>query len=147
MAILKIKAYPLILFMLALCSPGLLMAQPEDAMQSPPPQGLQLWIILSQPVAGVEEDRATQVDHHNHQLELEQNGILFGAGPYSDADGNYQGGLIVIRAANRAEAVKIADSDPMHSRGMRQYSLLQWSLYEGHLGVSLHYSSGTFKFQ
>lgn len=106
--------------------------------------GMTLWVIMTRPAEGAERSQDALDAHMAHQFRLEKEGIMFGAGPFSDADGNPQGGMIIIRAADKEEAIRIADSDPMHARGLRTYTLHKWSLNEGHIDISVDYSKGTF---
>ena len=54
--------------------------------------------------------------------------------------------MIIIRARDEAEARRIADSDPTHSSGVRQYELYSWSLNEGRINVTLDFSDQSFRF-
>ena len=63
----------------------------------------------------------------------------FAAGPLQSEDGSRRG-LIVIRADSFDEARKIADADPMHSEGVRTYSVEQWTVNEGSYTVRVTYS-------
>jgi len=45
------------------------------------------------------------------------------------------------------EARRVADADPMHSSGARQYELYSWSLNEGRINVKLNFSDQTFAFE
>lgn len=106
--------------------------------------GKTLWVIMTRAAEGARPDEGALQEHMEHQFRLENEGIMFGAGPLFGADGNPVGGMIIIRATNREEAVRIADSDPMHARGLRTYTLHEWMLNEGHLTITLDYSRGTF---
>lgn len=106
--------------------------------------GKTLWVIMTRGAEGAEPDKEALQAHMQHQFRLESEGVMFGAGPLFDADGKPVGGMIIIRAADRQEAIRIADSDPMHARGLRTYTLHEWMLNEGHLSITLDYSRGTF---
>jgi uncharacterized protein YciI len=109
--------------------------------------GMKLWVIMTRPVPDAPRMPEIGDAHMQHQFKLEREGIMFGAGPYADADGKNLGGMIIIRAANKEEAIRIADSDPMHANGLRTYTLYQWTLNEGHLGISLDFSKGKFSLE
>lgn len=109
--------------------------------------GMKLWVIMTRPVPDAPPMPEIGDAHMQHQFKLEKEGIMFGAGPYTDAEGNNIGGMIIIRAANKEEAIRIADSDPMHINGLRTYSLYQWKVNEGHLGIFLDYSTGKFRLE
>ena len=107
----------------------------------------QLWVVITRPVKPPEEVRQHLKAHLEHQIKLEKDGIMYGAGP-ATAPGETQAsfGLIIIRAKDEAEARRIADSDPMHSSGVRQYELYVWSLNEGRINVTLDFSDQSFRF-
>jgi hypothetical protein len=56
-------------------------------------------------------------------------------------------GMIVVRAASRDEARRIADSDPLHAAGLRTYVLKEWMVNEGRVSVKLNFSDGTYSFE
>ena len=107
----------------------------------------QLWVVITRPVKPPEEVRQHLKAHLEHQIRLEKDGIMYGAGP-ATAPGETRAafGLIIIRAKDEAEARRVADSDPMHSSGVRQYELYTWSLNEGRINVTLDFSDQSFRF-
>ncbi len=107
----------------------------------------QLWVVITKPVKPPEEVRRHLKAHLEHQIRLEKDGIMYGAGP-ATAPGVSSAafGLIIIRARDEAEARRIADSDPMHSSGVRAYELYSWSLNEGRINVTLDFSDQSFRF-
>lgn len=108
--------------------------------------GKKLWVVITKAVASREQLDQHLEAHLQHQIRLEKAGIMFGAGPLSNADGTPTGtGMIIIRAENEAEARRIADEDPFHSHGLRSYSLQLWTMNEGRLTITLDYSDRTFK--
>ncbi len=105
-----------------------------------------LYIIFSEPASelAAEQRHTVHPQHLAHQYDIEARGIMFAAGPFIDEAGKTQGpGMIIIRAANEAEARAIADADPYHKLGYRKYRLQKWSLNEGSFGVKLQFSDGT----
>ena len=105
-----------------------------------------LWVVMSRVVKpdGVAKHRRA---HLEYQIKLERDGIMYGAGPATKpGESSPAFGLIVIRAKDEAEARRIADNDPMHSTGTRQYELYSWSLNEGRISVTLNFSDQSFKF-
>ena len=106
-----------------------------------------LWIVMSKAVKPPDEVRKHLQAHLKHQIRLEKEGIMYGAGP-ATAPGESRPafGLIVIRAVDEAEARRIADADPMHASGARRYELYSWSLNEGRISVTLDFSDQTFRF-
>lgn len=105
-----------------------------------------LWVIMSKPAAPLDQIRQHLQKHLEHQIRLEKQGILFGAGP-ATAPGAAAAafGLIIIRAEDEAAARKIADSDPMHASGVRVYDIYSWSLNEGRIGITIDCSDQTLQ--
>jgi uncharacterized protein len=120
----------------------------ENAQTALPKHGMgkKLWVILVTDVPG---GRASEPDagrrHLAHQVDLEKRGIMFGAGPVTDPSGKHEYGMIIVRADSADEAKRIAESDPMQSEGRRTYTLHEWTLNEGRIGLTMDYSDGTFK--
>jgi hypothetical protein len=105
-----------------------------------------LWVVITKAVAGPDELANELEAHLEHQIRLEKDGIMFGAGPLSHPDGSPTGtGMIIIRAQSEAEARAIADEDPFHAKGLRTYTLQQWSLNEGRITVTIDYSDQSYK--
>ena len=48
--------------------------------------------------------------------------------------------MIIVRAANVAEATAIAQADPMHQSGVRSFRVRPWLLNEGSYTVTVRYS-------
>jgi uncharacterized protein len=107
-----------------------------------------LWVVMTKAVAPPDEVRRHLKAHLEHQIALEKAGIMYGAGPATRPGETAAAfGLIIIRAKDEAEARRIADSDPMHASGVRQYELYAWSLNEGRITMTLNFSDQTFAFE
>ena len=105
-----------------------------------------LWVVITKAVAPREELDKVLEAHLMHQIRLEKEGIMFGAGPLSNPDGTPTGtGMIIIRAESEAEARRIADQDPFHAKGLRTYTLQQWSLNEGRITLTIDYSDQSYR--
>lgn len=105
-----------------------------------------LWVVITKAIAPPEELSKHLEAHLQHQIRLEKAGIMFGAGPLSNPDGSATGtGMIVIRAESEAEARRIADEDPFHAKGLRAYTLQQWSLNEGRVTVTIDFSDQSYR--
>ena len=106
-----------------------------------------LWVVITKAVAPPEELSKALEAHLQHQIRLEKEGIMFGAGPLSNPDGSPTGtGMIIIRAESEADARRIADQDPFHAKGLRTYTLQQWSLNEGRLNITIDFSDQSYRF-
>ena len=87
-----------------------------------------------------EQIEAMLPEHLAHQIALEKEGVLFGAGPVSGEDGARKHGMIIVRADSFEQARAIADRDPFHKAGLRSYSVDRWSLNEGSLTFTVNFS-------
>lgn len=107
----------------------------------------QLYAIFTTPTDGLGPVFANIEDHLKFQVELEREGIMYAAGPlWTDDENEWEGeGLVVVRAASREEATRIAERDPMHSRGARSFRVRPWMINEGTLSVRLDFSSQKFE--
>jgi len=106
--------------------------------------GKQLYVITTEPTAGLDAVRENLPDHLAYQESLESNGVMFAAGPFADdEEREWSGaGMVIVRASSLDGARTIADADPMHARGARRYRIRPWLLNEGSLTVRLTYSDG-----
>ena len=104
----------------------------------------QLYVVFTTPASGMGPVMANIEAHLKFQVELEQKGIMFGAGPFwTDDEKQWQGeGMVIIRAASLDEAKKIAASDPMHASGARTFRVRPWLLNEGTVTIKVSYSDG-----
>ena len=103
--------------------------------------GLRLYVILSRPTATAGDRDTVRAEHQAFIGDLEARGVLFAAGPEDDENDRSQGpGIIVIRASSLEEAKRIADAEPFHRLGYREYEIRTWRVSEGSLRVSLRLS-------
>lgn len=102
----------------------------------------QLYVIFTEPTAGLEPIMANVKEHLHYQIDLEKRGILFAAGPLWTDDGQHWGGegMVIVRAKSRAEAMAIAEADPMHKAGARRFKVRPWLINEGSITVKIGYS-------
>lgn len=108
--------------------------------------GLELYIIETSP-ARSERTRDVLPEHIAHQIRLEREGILFCAGPvFAEGNDIPTAGMIVIRASNFDEAKRIADSDPFHAKGIREYTIRKWILNEGAMNSKIYLSDQRVEF-
>lgn len=100
-----------------------------------------LWVVTTRPARGP-GIQAVLPEHLAYQVALERAGTLFGAGPiFEEGDAAPPtGGMIILRAGSEAEARQIAEADPFHAKGLRQFTLHRWLLNEGSMTLTLRYS-------
>jgi hypothetical protein len=115
--------------------------------------GLQLYAIFMRPTEKYdtqsEEGRELMRRHLQFQLDMEDSGILLGAGPLEGAgqtstlsayrrrapaeEGRIidASGMYMIAASSREAAEEIARSEPFEAAGWRTHTLCSWQLNEG----------------
>ena len=101
-----------------------------------------LYVVFSTATHGIGPVMENLDPHVEWQTKLEQDGIMFAAGPLSTDDEQYwEGdGMFVYRAESRAAAIELAENDPMHRSGARSFTVRPWLLNEGTYTVRLFYS-------
>lgn len=106
--------------------------------------GKELFAVFTYPANGMEPIWENIEEHLAYQAMLEDTGVMFAAGPLGDRGGEtWSGsGMVVIRAANFAQAEKIAAADPMHAAGARNYHVQPWLVNEGTISVTVGFASG-----
>lgn len=67
----------------------------------------------------------------------ERDGSLFLSGANRDETGWDGSGIAILRAESRAEAERIAVSEPFHREGLRKNTVHGWLLNEGQVRISL----------
>jgi len=105
---------------------------------------VQLFLICMRPTAlhdtESDEGKALLVEHLDWQFAMEEQGLLFGAGPldyqHEPADPPERPmidafGMSVIAAPTREAAEAIAATEPFTLRGWRETQVVSWHLNEG----------------
>jgi len=82
-------------------------------------------------------------DHLTWMIGLEREGKLFASGPFGD--GSTGDGMTIVRAADEAEARKIATQDPFVVNGIRTFKIQPWTVMEGSLSVTVNFSDRSAK--
>jgi len=104
----------------------------------------QLYIVHTKPTNGLGPVMENIGPHLEFQVKIEQDGVMFAAGPiWADDEETWEGeGMVVVRAENLAHAREIAASDPMHSSGARSYTVRPWLVNEGGFNLRVTFSDG-----
>jgi uncharacterized protein len=82
-------------------------------------------------------------DHLTYMIGLEREGKLFASGPFGD--GSTGDGMTIVRAADEAEARKIATLDPFVVNGIRTFKIQPWTVMEGSLSLTVNFSDRSAK--
>jgi hypothetical protein len=100
-----------------------------------------LYVIFSKPVRGFEAMKPVLPAHLDYMIGLEKQGVLFASGPLGAPESGMSGeGMTVVRAADAAQARKLAEADPFVVNGLRTFELREWTLMEGSFGVRISFS-------
>lgn len=107
----------------------------------------QLYVVFTTPSNGMGPVMEKIQEHLAFQKSLEEQGIMFAAGPHwTDDETSWEGdGMVVIRANSLAEARAIAAKDPMHASGARKFTVRPWFVNEGTITIKLHYANAKFE--
>ena len=102
-----------------------------------------LYVVFTKPVNGLGPIMEVLDAHLAYQNKIQDEGIMFGAGPFSDdTEENWNGdGMVIIRADSMTAAKEIAENDPMHKAGARTYEIRPWLLNEGKITIDLTFSN------
>ena len=103
-----------------------------------------LYVIFTTPTNGLGPVMENLEAHLQYQVRIEQEGVMFGAGPFfADNESDWNGeGMVIVRAQSLKDAQRIAAADPMHASGARSFVVRPWLLNEGSLTVRITYSDG-----
>jgi uncharacterized protein YciI len=105
-----------------------------------------LYVVLSKGAATPEQIGALLPQHLEYMIGLEKSGVLFASGPLTAAQGQPAGdGLTILRAASAEEARKIASADPFVASNLRTFEVREWTVMEGSLGLTIHFSDQSLK--
>ncbi|MFM2304422.1 MAG: hypothetical protein RLZZ135_1834, partial [Cyanobacteriota bacterium] len=85
---------------------------------------MQLYVVTSI-AKSLDAVKQNLPEHRAYLRELENKDILFGAGPLWTDDGQYfEGdGMLIYRASSVEEAQQLAQADPMHKNGAREFKI------------------------
>ncbi|ODS30750.1 MAG: YciI-like protein [Candidatus Scalindua rubra] len=92
------------------------------------------YVVLLSHIPGKSMSEKLVRDHVSHLKMLDEKGQLVLCGPFSD----FEGGMVVIKAASYDEAKDIAENDPFVKEGVENYELrtLELSCKENnHMGM------------
>jgi uncharacterized protein len=103
---------------------------------SAPSLQMQLYVVTSI-AKSLDAVKENLPEHRAYLRELENKDILFGAGPLWTDDGQYfEGdGMLIYRASSVEEAQQLAEADPMHKNGAREFKIRPWLLNDGSITI------------
>lgn len=83
-----------------------------------------MFVVMLEKIPGVEATREQIRRHVLHLKALDAAGSLVLCGPFTD----HPGGMVVLRAGSREEAIAMAEADPFVKEGVRRASVRSWML-------------------
>ena len=93
---------------------------------------LPMFVLISFPAdAGIAAVAEAIPAHGEYWAKLEEEGVMFAGGPALTGLGSDPWGghaMFIFKAQSLAAAQAIAEADPMHASGARQYELRPWLL-------------------
>lgn len=103
---------------------------------SAPSLRMQLYVVTST-ANSFDAVKQNLAEHRAYLRSLEEQNVLFGAGPLWTEDGQYfEGdGMLIYRAVSVAAATAIAQGDPMHTSGARTFKIRPWLLNDGSITI------------
>ncbi len=89
---------------------------------------------------------ALRSEHLGWMLDKERAGVLFLSGPISQnvGDASYHG-LTVLHAEDIDAARRLIEDEPYIAQRVMTYDLMEWTVFEGSLGVTLSLSDSSLK--
>ena len=108
-----------------------------------------LWVMFTHDLPGKREtvDPKIWAAHLASDVAQEKDGTRVMGGGVSDKDDKREFGMIVYRAKNYEEALKIANADPAVVAGERTVDVHKWQITEGRLNVTVNFSDASASFQ
>ena len=100
-----------------------------------------MFVALSEPAGPPEVELPLLPEHLRHLIALEQQGVLFAGGPFMEGGEPGQRAMYILRADSEGEAEAIMAEEPFHKRGMRTFTLHEWSLNQGRITLQVDFSS------
>lgn len=106
---------------------------------------LQTFIVTSKAQKPLSEVQCHLEAHMHYIAKLELSGQLLMAGPLCNEDGaTWKGdGQLVYIVSDIAEALALAQEDPLHISGSRSYTIRPWIVNVGSMHLSLRFSTRT----
>ena len=108
--------------------------------------GAELYLYVTRPAKSFEDVVEILPAHMDFVHTIEDGGIMVMGGQVTPEGADDAGGhgAIVIRADSFEQARAIAERDPAHSSGAREFDLYKWSINEGATTIRLKFSDQSF---
>jgi uncharacterized protein len=103
-----------------------------------------LWVVLNSRKASRSEMKPYVAEHLQYMNGLEEQGLLWGSGPFIETGVVVGDGLTIFNVAEEADVHKLMAEEPLVKRGLRSYSVRKWELREGKISIDLFLSQSRF---
>jgi uncharacterized protein len=102
------------------------------------------WVVLNSRKATSSEMEPYVAEHLQYMNGLEEQGLLWGSGPFIEPGVVVGDGLTIFNVAEEADVHKLMAEEPLVKRGLRSYSVRKWELREGKISIDLFLSQSRF---
>jgi uncharacterized protein len=103
-----------------------------------------LWVVLNSRKASSSEMEPYVAEHLDYMNRLEEQGLLWGSGPFIEPGVVMGDGLTIFNVAEETDVHKLMAEEPLVKRGLRSYSVRKWELREGKISIDLFLSQSRF---
>jgi uncharacterized protein YciI len=124
----------------------MLTAAQEVSALLAPMIGKSLWVVLSKAQASSAEMEPHALEHLRYMIRLEQEGVLWGSGPFVTPGRLVGDGLTIFNVPEETDVHRLMDEEPLTKRGLRSYNVHKWELREGKMTINLMLSRSQIEF-
>ena len=92
-------------------------------------------------------------DHLNWVIDMEKSGKVFCSGPFVESKategrpGSPAGGMTIVRAANKDEAIELVNTDPYVINSVVSFEMKEWLVMEGGFNLKVSFSQGSYEME
>jgi len=103
-----------------------------------------LWVVLSTATATSAQMEPHAPEHLKYMNSLEEQGVLWGSGPFVVPGVTVGDGLTIFNVPSEADVRRLMDAEPLTRLGLRKYQIHKWELREGKISIALFCSRSGF---
>jgi uncharacterized protein YciI len=99
--------------------------------------GKTLWAALSTAQVSSAEMEPHAAEHLRYMISLEEQGALWGSGPFITPDRIVGDGLTIFNVPEESDVHRFMAEEPLTKLGLRTYTVRKWELREGKVTINL----------
>ena len=103
-----------------------------------------LWVVLNSRKVPSSEMEPYVAEHLQYMNGLEEQGLLWGSGPFIEPGVVVGDGLTIFKVAEEADVHRLMAEEPLVKHGLRSYAVRKWELREGKISIDLFLSQSRF---